>query len=301
MPKVAGVYPPIPTPFSHTSSLDEEGLQHNLSLWNRFPFSGYVVLGSNGESVHLEEQEKLRLIEQVRKNAPADRQVIAGTGLFSTDQTIELSRRAADVGADGVLVLPPFYFRGQMSDNALRTHFESVAEASPVPIIIYNMPANTGLDLSADLLVALSSHPNIAGIKDSSGSIAKLAEIRRRCEPGFAILAGSAGFLLPALAVGAHGGVLALANIAPKTCLAIYRCAQEGRWEEARVLQLRISRANRAVTRQWGVPALKQAMDLLGLIGGPPRRPLQPLDPKTAQTLQAILTEAGIQPMKEAE
>jgi len=298
---LAGVLPPIPTPFDADGDVDEDALARNLAFLSRFLLSGYVVLGSNGESVHLTESEKLRLIESVRGIAPDDRAVVAGTGLFSTRATIALTQSAAKAGADAALVLPPFYYRGQMTSDALRDHFVAIADASAIPVLIYNMPANTSIDLSADLLCELSLHENIAGLKDSSGNMAKLAELRSRVNPGFALLAGSAGFFLPALSAGAVGGVLALANIAPDACLEINSLAKNGDWDAARRVQNRLARANRAVTRQWGVPALKAAMDLLGLRGGLPRSPLMPLSTEYRQELASILAEAGIHHAKEIE
>jgi len=297
--QVSGVFPPIPTPFDASGAIDFDGLTRNLTWWTEQDLAGYVLVGSNGEAVHLTINEKLELIEFVRGRVPAERALIAGTGLPSTVASIALCTEAAKAGADLVLVLPPSFYRGQMTDDALRAHFEAVADASPVPVLIYNMPANTGLDLSADLIAALSTHSNIAGLKDSSGNVAKLAELRGRLGPGFALLAGSASFFLPALSAGADGGILALANIAPSVCADIFGLAERGAWGEAREIQSRIVRANTAVTRRWGVPALKAAMDMIGLCGGPPRRPLLPLPGPQRQELRTILSEAGILSAKE--
>jgi len=161
------------------------------------------------------------------------------------------------------------------------------------------MPANTGIDLDARTVIRLAEHERIVGIKDSSGNVAKLAEIRAEADPSFAVLAGSAGFFLPALAVGASGGVLALANIAPAVCLEIRDLACAGSWTGAKRLQQRIVRLNAAVTRRWGVPALKAAMDALGLDGGPPRRPLRPLPAPLRRELEALLRAAEIPTAKE--
>jgi len=289
-----GVFPPIPTPFDAEGDIDRDALKRNLTWWNDQAFSGYVVLGSNGEAAHLVESEKLALIAAVRAAASEDRIVIAGTGLLFTAATIWLTQQAAAAGADVALVLPPFFYRGLMTSAVLTEHFERVADASPIPILLYNMPANTGIDLPASIIIDLSRHENVAGVKDSSGNVAKLSEIRHAVDPGFAILAGSAGFLLPALSVGADGGVLALANIAPAACLEIFDLATAGEWEKARAIQNRLVRANATITRRWGVPALKAAMDELGLYGGPPRRPLLPLADELRAELREILREACI-------
>lgn len=296
---IAGVFPPLPTPFDDAGSISYEALARNLRWWNAQDLPGYVVLGSNGEAVHLSEPERIAVIESVRARTPDDRWVIAGTGLLATDATICETRSASAAGAGAVVVLPPYYYRGQMTDAALRDHFVAVADASPVPVLLYNMPANTGIDLQADLVAELSEHPNIAGIKDSGGNIAKLGELRDGVRKEFVILAGSAGFLLPALSVGADGGVLALANIAPSLCTAIVSLAGASAWAEARDIQNRIISANSAVTRRWGVPALKAALDMMGLYGGPPRRPLTPLPEAARSELRTILTKAGILPEEE--
>jgi 4-hydroxy-2-oxoglutarate aldolase len=296
-----GVFPPIPTPFDVSGAVDREALRRNLQWWNRYGLSGYVVFGSNGEFVHLDETEKLRMIADVRAEVPDDRLIVAGTGLLATEATIRLTQRAAEAGADAALVLPPFYYREQMTPDALSAHFSEVADASPIPIVLYNIPACTGIDLPAWLLVKLSRHANIVGVKDSAGSVAKLAEVRHSVDAGFAILAGSAGFLLPALAIGADGGVLGLANIAPDLCVEIFRLARADRWEQAKGIQNRIAAANAAVTRRWGVPGLKAAMDMLDLYGGPVRPPLLPLSDDRKVELRRILVDAGIlDPDKEA-
>jgi len=292
---LAGIFPPIPTPFDPQGELAVEALRANFAHWNRSALRGYVLLGSNGEAVHLTEDEKLRLLEAARAEIPEDRLFIAGTGCQSTRATIALTRKAAALGADAALVLTPSYYRGRMTAAALRAHYDRIADASSIPIILYNMPACTGIDLTAETVVSLAEHPNVIGIKDSGGNLVKFGEILHRSEASFQLLAGSADFLLPALALGAVGGVLALANIAPDLCLQIYESAQEGDWDDARATQLRIIPLNGAVTRRWGVAALKAAMDRIGLCGGSTREPLLPLDRDTLDALRAILTATGIE------
>ena len=294
MPLLEGIYPPIPTPFDAQGALDLDALRENLSWWTRHDLSGAVVLGSNGEAVHLEEDEKLCLIEAVRAALPEDRAVIAGTGLQSTAATVRLTQAAAEAGADFALVLPPFYYRGRMDGNALERHYRTVADASPIPLIVYNMPACTGIDLSAELIAQLARCANIVGLKDSGGNVVKLGALHNELGGRFRILAGSAGFLLPALSVGAVGGVLALANIAPRECIEILRLAAAGNVYAATELQVRMIPPNTAVTRRWGVPALKAAMEMLGLRGGPVRAPLLPLPDDQRTELRAILTEARL-------
>ena len=292
--QLSGIFPPIPTPFTAKGGLALPALKKNLAHWNRFDLRGYVILGSNGEFVFLSEQEKLKVLETARTATPPDRLLIAGTGCQSTLSTIELTEVAAKIGADAALVLTPSYYKGQMTPVALTQHFHAVADASPIPIIIYNMPACTEIDLTAETVAIMAKHPNIIGIKDSGGNVVKMGDIRRLVGPEFQVLAGSASFLLPALSVGAVGGVLALANIAPEQCLAIYQHFLDGEWEQARELQVRMIPVNTAVTRGWGVPALKTAMDMLGLYGGPVRQPLLPLSDTLKAQLRNILVEGGI-------
>ena len=294
MPFLNGIFPPIPTPFDAQGEVDVQAMTHNLAWWNRYALAGCVALGSNGEAELLDEEEKVRLVAAVRSALPADRTLIAGTGCASTRSTVRLTRRVAAQGADAALVLPPFYYKTQMTKPALVEHYRAVADASPIPIVIYNMPANTGLDLDADTVVDIARHDNVVGLKDSSGNLVKMAAIRQRTPIEFRILAGSASFLLPALTIGACGGILALANIAPQQCLDIVRFANRGDLEHARALQLRMVEPNTAVTRGGGVPALKAALDLIGLEGGPVRRPLRPLDETARTQLRDILERADI-------
>jgi len=291
---LGGIFPPIPTPFDEAGDIDSAALRASLEFLSTFDLHGYVVLGSNGEAVHLISDERTRLLELTRSLIPEDRLLIAGTGCSSTLQTIEWSNRAAEIGADAVLVLPPHYYKGRMTIEALTRHFHTVAEACSIPLITYNMPACTGMDMDAETITAISEHPNIVGLKDSGGDIQKLGALRQTLEDEFQILAGSAGFLLPALSVGAVGGVLALANIAPAQCLAIRRLSLAGDWDQAREIQIRLIQANTAVTRRWGVAGLKAAMNLMGLGGGFVRAPLLDLEKPEIERLKSILIDCQI-------
>lgn len=292
---IAGIYPPVPTFFHADESLDLETLREHITRLRDRGIEGFVALGSNGEAVHLEPDERREVITTIRAAAGPNAQVFAGTGTFSTRGTIALCRLAAEVGADIALVLPPAYYRGQMSGLALRAHFLAVADASPLPVMIYNMPANAaGLDLDAETIIALSAHPNIAGMKDSSGNTAKLAEVAAGAREGFAVLAGSAGFLLPALTVGASGAIAALANIAPEPCLHLLALFREGKLDEARRLQARLVPINTAVTSGYGVAGLKAALQFVAHYGGDPRRPLAPLGEGERVRLRSLLAEADL-------
>ena len=292
--KLEGILPPIPTPFDEEGEIETNALLRNLKYWSSFSLAGCVVLGSNGESVHLSEYETQQVLETARAGIAMDRLMIAGVGRPSTRETITWTRNAASIGASAALVLPPSYFRGQMTPQILVNYFKDIAEASPLPVILYNMPACTGIDMDAEIVLALADHENIVGLKDSGGNVTKLGEIRYYANEQFSVLAGSAGFLVPALSMGASGGILALANIAPQQCLEMYNAAKNRNWKMAQTMQLNLIRSNTAVTRGWGVPALKAAMDVLGLYGGAPRAPLARLAEPRYSKLMSILAEAGI-------
>ncbi len=291
---LGGVFPPLPTPFDTEGAVAPQALADNIQRWNEYDLSGYVVLGSNGEMPYLTDPEKVRVWEAARRATPSDKLMIAGTGCESTRQTVQLSCQAADAGADAVLVLTPHYYQGQMTGEALAHHFWAVADATPVPVVLYNMPRFTNVDMDAPTVTRIAQHPNIVGIKDSGGNVGKLAQIVHSVGPDFHVLAGSASFFLPALAVGAVGGVMALANVAPQQAIDLYNLFQAGRWDEAASVQRGLIAVNTAVTAQFGVPGLKAALDALGYYGGPVRSPLRPLDELDIQVLKAILVEGGV-------
>jgi len=292
-----GVFPPIPTPFDAAGDVVHAALAENLDRWNRYRMSGYVVLGSNGEAVFLTDEEKTRVWETARQAIGSDRLMIAGTGCESTRHTIALSRRAVDAGADAVLVVTPHYYGGQMTPDALVAHFHAVAEGSPVPTLIYNMPRFTHIDLDAPTVSRIACHPNVVGIKDSGGNIGKLAQIVDATGDDFHVLAGSASFFLPALVVGAVGGVMALANIAPQALIDLHRLSERGEWDKAAGLQRRLVASNSAVTSQFGIPGLKAALDLMDYYGGPVRPPLRPLTGAQVESLKQVLVRDGVLPL----
>jgi 4-hydroxy-2-oxoglutarate aldolase len=293
-PYLKGAFPPIPTPFDAQGNVELQKLAENLARWNTYGLGGYVVLGSNGEAVYLDTQEKLRVWEAARQAIPPDKLMIAGTGCESTRETIALTRGAADAGAAAALAVTPHYYEGMMTHESLVRHYRALADASPVPIILYNVPKFTRVDMSAATIADLAQHPNIIGIKDSSGNVIKLADVIRLAGPDFQVLAGSAGFFLAGLTLGAVGGVMALANIAPQESIRIYRMFKGGQLDEAAELQRRMVPVNAAVTARFGVAGLKAAMDMLGYYGGPVRPPLLDLDKNARQTLREILKEGGI-------
>jgi 4-hydroxy-2-oxoglutarate aldolase len=291
---LSGAYSPIPTPFEDTGAVAHDKLAENIGMWSKTPLAGLLVLGSNGEFTYLSYQEKLEVLKTARDAIPKDKLFIAGAGCDSTRSSVDLTEQAAAIGADAAIIITPGYYPSKMDHQAMMRHYLNVADRSPLPILIYNMPANTGVDLSAETVVELSRHPNIVGIKDSSGNIVKVGEILRGASSDFSVLAGSASFLYPALVLGAVGGIMALGNIAPDECHHIFHYTQEDRHSEAQELQLKMIPANMAVTARFGVPGLKQALDWLGYYGGPPRSPLSPLNEVQQNALRTILIEGGI-------
>jgi 4-hydroxy-2-oxoglutarate aldolase len=289
-----GVFAPVATTFSDNGTLDLDAFSANMNVYAESPLDGVVIMGSNGEFPLLDQDEKLRLIEAGMKAIDGRRIVMAGTGVESTRGTIELTKRAADLGIDYALIVTPHYYKPRYDHDAYLAHYQAVADASPVPVLIYVMTAYTGVDLPGPLISELSKHPNIAGIKDSGGNAPKVGDMIAGAAPGFGVLAGSASFLYPALCLGATGGILALANIAPSECKQLYCLFEEGKHNEARDLQLKLLAPNAAVTSRFGIAGLKVAMDAVGLHGGLPRLPMQPLSDQDAEKVRATLSEAGI-------
>lgn len=276
MNKIEGIFAPIATVFDASGDLDMARFAENISKFNKTKLSGLVVLGSNGEFALLTHREKLRLVEAAKEQISKDKLLIAGTGCESLRETIELTKECAYAGADGVLVVTPSYYKSDMTDEALKCYFNSVADESPVPLLLYNMPRNTGINIGPNLVDALAKHPNIAGIKDSSGNIAQIAEIIAKCPQDFAVFAGSGNFLLPTLALGGVGGTLAVANVVPDYCVAIYKLYKDGQMDKAKKLQLGLLELNAAVTTRYGIGGMKAAMEVVGFHGGSPRRPILP-------------------------
>ena len=289
MLKLNGIFPPLPTSFDRHENVDYEMMLSNIRILNRYNLSGFLILGSNGELVNLSFEERVNIFQKCREAIPSGKIMLAGTGCQSTRETLNLSRAASAAGSDAVLVLNPSYYKGLMKSEALVKHYHEIADKLSCPVIIYNMPSNSGLDMDAETILSISNHENIIGLKDSGGNLVKMATVIKNSKPGFQVLAGSAGFLLPALSLGATGGILALANIAPARCIDIYESFQKSDIDVARRIQLEIVELNTAVTRKWGVPALKAAMDRLGLYGGIPRRPVLEIEQNIKEELYNLI------------
>ncbi len=289
-----GVIPPLITPFTESGAVDFKAHQRNVRRWNESALAGYLVLGSNSEAVHLSEAEKLELIELTAAAAP-DRLLLAGTGMDSTAETIRLTRLAAERGARAALILTPYFYRGRMNDDALIRHFEQVAEASTIPILIYNVPKYTGLNVSLRVVETLSRHPNIVGMKDSSGNIAQLVQFQEAAAEDFQVLVGTASVWYPALVLGCEAGIMALANCAPRECVRVQELFSNDRWEEAEYLYRRLVPLNQAVTATYGVAGLKYACSRRGYHGGFVRGPLAELTEAECQALDRILQAAEVE------
>jgi len=289
-----GVLPPIPTPFDENGELDLGALQANIARWNETGLAGYVALGSNGEAALLDDGESRAVVRGVREAMAPGMTLMAGTGRESTRSTLEACVAAADAGADVALVITPWFYKGSMTADVLRRHYETVADASPIPLLLYNMPANTGVNMPVAVAAELSGHPNILGIKDSAGDIGQLSGLIRATRKDFAVMAGNAGAFLPGLVLGATGGILALANVAPRQTVALYQAARAGRLDEARALHDQLMPVATAVTRTYGISGLKAALDMVGYVGGLPRPPLLPLSPEAKADLRRILEGAGL-------
>ena len=288
MIKLKGVMPPITTPFQKGKvALDK--LKENFQKWTQTGLSGYLILGSNGEAVYLNEKEKIKVIEVSRESIPTSKILMVGTGMESTQETIRFTNQAAKLGTDCALVVTPSYFKGSMKPQILYDHFIAVAESSQIGILVYNVPQFTGINLDPEWVAKLSEHPNIIGVKDSSGNIGQLSEIVHLSQKGFAVFVGSAPVFFPALCVGAVGGILAVAQVAPQECVSILNLFRKGKMDDARALQERLTPLAKAVTTKYGIGGLKMALDMTGYFGGDPRPPLKRPGKEVVEELKRML------------
>jgi 4-hydroxy-2-oxoglutarate aldolase len=294
MREISGVLIPVPTPF-RGETVATDRLKSNLERWNETGLDGYVVLGSTGEFPLLSEAERDAALVAAREAVPRDRLMIAGTGRDSTLLTIRATRRAAEIGADAAIVITPHYFTKAFAQPAAQIrHYLAVAEASPIPILLYNFPLNTGVNLEPDTVARIAEHPNVCGIKDSSGNIPQAAQVIQLTPKTFHVLVGAAAALVPSLAIGSSGGILALAVIAAREHVEIYCLARQGRWEEAKSLAARMLLADRGVPGKYGIGGLKAALDLQGMYGGPCRAPLATPDGDAIEDIKESLASAGL-------
>jgi dihydrodipicolinate synthase/N-acetylneuraminate lyase len=301
--RLRGVLLPFTTPFGAGGDLDADALGANVERWNATGVAGYVALGSTGERVHLDERERMTVVEAARARVPRNLIFVVSVGEQSTLHTILESRRAADAGADAVLVLTPHFYRGAMTQDALAGHFEEVADSSPVPVILYNIPQNTGVALAPETVARLSQHANIVGIKDSSGDVVNLVEMIRLVGEGrdeFALMTGHAGVFYASLCAGVVGAILAAGCVAPRLSVEIYEAFTRGEHARALELQRRLAPLARAVTVRFGIGGLKYALDLAGYKGGPVRAPLREPNEEARAEIKRLLEETEVVATREA-
>ena len=292
MKKITGVFAPVVTPFLK-DEIAFDKLAENIDKLNSSSLLGYFALGSNGESKALTYEESNQVLEAIVASAADDKTIMAGAGAESTKETIRRTEQVAALGAHFASILTPHYFKKQMTDSVLINYYQQVADACPIPILLYNAPGFTGLTLSAKVVSELAAHPNIIGMKDtSSGNKDTYLNSARGKE--YAVLAGSANDFFPSLILGAVGGVLSLANAFPKICYELYQLTLQGRIEQARNLHQIIIQANKAVSGTYGVAGVKAAMNLAGYFGGEPRLPLLALNAEQTETLQKSLQAIGV-------
>ena len=292
----SGTFLPVTTPFDPvTGDVDVIAFRANLRHWFQNPIRGILVAGSTGESVFLDEQERVTLLEAARDVVPDDGLIIAGTGGESTRHTIRMTQQAADAGAEAVLVSPPAFFKGAMSPEVLARHYRAVADASPVPVLVYQVPLHLStLELPTRLVAELCKHPNIVGIKDSRGQLGLLAELVEACADDFQVLVGSGALLYGALEIGAVGGIVAVGLMAPAEAAEISVAFREGRSADAGRRQEQIAPVHNQIVGGMGAPGIKVALDMLGLRGGVPRPPLAPLPEARTEEAHKILDDAGL-------
>lgn len=294
MRELAGVFVPVPTPYKG-DEVATARLGDNLRQWSQAGLDGFAVLGSTGEFPLLSEAERDAVLVAARDAIPRDHAMLAGTGSASTLWTIRQTKRAAEIGADAAIVIPPHSLTPGISVAAAQVrHYLAVAEASPIPIVLGNAPLYAGVTLEPDTVARIAEHPNVSGIEDCSGNILQIAEIIHLTPKSFHVLVGSAAALLPGLAIGSSGGILGLAALAARDLAEIYALARQGRWEEAKEIAARMMRADRGVIGRYGLGGLKAALDLQGLYGGPCRAPLGTPDGDAIDDIKESLASAGL-------
>lgn len=288
-----GVLLPFPTPFDSAGELDLNALRANLARWNTTGISGYAALGSTGERVHLHEHEYLQIIEVAREAVPLDLVFLVGAGQQSTRATIDEVKKAAAGGADAVLVITPHFYRTAITQPALVDYYLAVADTATVPVVLYSMPALTGIKIEPETIARLSEHPNIIGVKDSSADIEGFKETVRLCPDSFAVLTGNGTVFFDALQAGASGGILAVGCVVPELCVEVFRAARAGEEDYAASLQEKVTPLARAATTTYGIGGLKAALDMIGYIGGAVREPLRSPDEAARREISQVLSDAN--------
>ena len=290
-----GVIVPLVTPFSMDGNLDVDGFVDQLTWLSGRGLTGVVALGSTGEAPFLERGERREIITAAADNREEGTLLLAGTGVESTRHTIGLASDAAEAGADALLVVNPSFYRSAMTPGVLLDHYTAVADSSPLPVVLYTIPQNTGLALSHDLVEELSRHPNIVGLKESGGDLRDLLLHLERTPPGFSVITGAATIAGHAAAAGASAAILAMANVVPELCVELFGAGRDGALDEMNDLQARLSFLTRSVQGRFGIAGMKVAVELLGGMGGLPRAPLKPVTDEERSTIHAALVEGGVE------
>lgn len=286
---LSGVYPALTTPFAADGSVSIRDLQYNIERYNATGLAGYVVLGSTGESVLLSRTEMDGILATVKEAAGQGKRLIAGTGAESTAETIERTKRAAEFGYHFALVKTPHYYKPAYKPDVLIAHYRRVADASPIPVLLYSVPIFTGVTLEAPEVGVLADHPNIVGIKESSGHVMRVAEMVAAAPADFQVLTGSAGTVLAGLTVGAKGAILALASALPEKCVALFDWVREGQTEKALELQNTLLKVSKVIQSEHAIAGVKFVMDQRGYRGGIPRLPLVPISEAYKQRIVEAL------------
>jgi 4-hydroxy-2-oxoglutarate aldolase len=284
--KLQGIFPALTSSFDYAGNLYKVKVFHNIQKLNEIALSGYVVCGSTGETPLLSVEERLQLMEWVREASAEGKTLIAGVGAESVHETVRVANCAAEIGFHAALALTPFYYRQQMHrPDTQALYFRAVADSSKIPVILYNIPQVTGYALPPETIAELSHHPNIIGMKDSSGNLEKLKETTPLVKAGFQIMSGSGANFQTALQLGANGAILAIANALPYACVTIWEAFRTRQLEAAQDWQARILPAAQIIAGKYGIPGLKYAMDLIGYYGGPPRLPFIPPSPEAKREI----------------
>lgn len=286
-----GIHLPVPTPFTNEGELALNDLSANLSKWSNTGIAGFVLLGSTGERVHLDDRDYLETIEAARAAVSRDLTFIAGAGQQSTRNTINEIKRAAQAGADAVLVITPYFYRPAITQETLISYYTAVADEAPVPVLLYSMPPLTGIKIEPETVGRLSEHANIIGVKDSSNDIAGFTKTVSCCPDDFAVMTGNGTVLLDALRARATGGILAVGCVVPEVCVEIFRAFNAGEEEHAEQLQSKLTPLAAAVTTRFGIGGLKAALDLAGYRGGAVRAPLQAADENARTEISGLLDD----------
>jgi 4-hydroxy-2-oxoglutarate aldolase len=288
---LSGVYAALTTPFAADGSVAHAELKQNIQRYDATGLAGYAVQGSTGESVLLSRAEWDSVLVAAKEAASPKKKLLAGTGVESTAETISRTKRAAELGYHAALVKTPYYYKPMYKPEVYIAHYRRVADASPIPVLLYSVPQFTGISLEAPEVAVLAEHPNIIGIKESSGHVQRVGEMVAAAPASFQILTGGAGVLLPSLVLGAKGAILALASALPEKCVELYELTRRGQIETARELQKNLLRASKLIVSELGIPGVKFVMDQRGYHGGEPRLPLLPLaDAAKRRVLELLAT-----------